>query len=195
MLEADLAKMDHRLPNNVPTPLSSGYRPELDVSVILDDDFTNWYQWLIGILSWAVELGRCDIHFSVAVLAQYLAQPRASHLEQVFHLFAYLKAHMRSRIILDNSKPVVDESHFMKTDWEAFYPVAKEAIHQMLLNPEELVFSSLALWMQTMLAIMSHGDHILVSLFSVIVPRLHGSPSVRILLKHPPLGRSLLLHE
>ncbi len=70
VVEQDLIKLDRHLPGNVPTPLASGYRPELDVSAILDDDFTNWYQRLIGILWWAVELGRIDIHFSVAIMAQ-----------------------------------------------------------------------------------------------------------------------------
>ena len=49
-VESDLAKLDKRLPSNISTPLSSNYRPELDVSPTLDDDFTNWYQKLIGIL-------------------------------------------------------------------------------------------------------------------------------------------------
>jgi len=128
VVEQDLIKLDRCLPGNVPTPLASGYRPELDVSAILDDDFTNWYQRLIGILRWAVELGRIDIHFSVAIMAQYLAQPRAGHLEQVFHLFAYLKTHTRSCIILDDSRPQVDESRFIQADWTAFYPEAAEAI-------------------------------------------------------------------
>jgi hypothetical protein len=127
-LEADLEKLGKRLPTNVPTPLSSGYRPELDVSAVLDDDFTTWYQKLIGILRWAVELGRIDIHLSTALLAQYLVQPRVGHLGQVFHIFAYLKAHARSRIILDDAKPIVDETQFVKVDWTAFYPDATEAI-------------------------------------------------------------------
>jgi hypothetical protein len=67
-LELDLKKIDKRLPGNKPTPLSSGYRPELDVSAPLDDDYVSWYQKLIGALRWAVELGRIDIHLSVALL-------------------------------------------------------------------------------------------------------------------------------
>ncbi len=98
------------------------------MSALLDDDFTIWYQKLIGILQWAVELGRIDIHLTTALLAQYMVQPRIGHLDQVFHTFAYLKAHSRSRIILDDSKPVVDEMRFTKVDWTAFYPEATEAI-------------------------------------------------------------------
>ncbi len=98
------------------------------MSAILDDDFTSWYQKLIGILHWAVELGRIGIHLSIALLAQYLVQPRVGHLDQVFHVFAYLKAHSRSRIILDDTKPFVDETQFIKVDWTGFYPDAVEAI-------------------------------------------------------------------
>jgi hypothetical protein len=100
----------------------------MDVSAFLDDDHTRWYQQLIGILCWAVELGRIDIHLSVALLAQYLAQSRRGHLHQVFHVFAYLKAHARSRIVLDPTLPFVDEQSFIEGDWTEFYVRAKEAI-------------------------------------------------------------------
>jgi hypothetical protein len=127
-LQFDLERMNKRLPTKVTTPLSTGYRPEMEVSPLLDDDFTRFYQQLIGILRWAVELGRVDIHLSVALLAQYLAQPRVGHLNQVFHVFAYLKAHSRSRIVFDDSKPYVDEAQFTPVDWSDFYHEAKEAI-------------------------------------------------------------------
>lgn len=81
-LEFDLGRMNIHLPTKVSTPLSSGYHPELDVSAPLDDNFTTWFQKLIGTLQWAVKLGWIDIHLSVALLAQYLVQPRVSHLDQ-----------------------------------------------------------------------------------------------------------------
>jgi hypothetical protein len=73
--EYDLESANLKLPSKGTTPLSHKYRPEMDVSPLLDEDYTRWYQQLIGILQWAVELGRIDIHLSVALLAQYLAQP------------------------------------------------------------------------------------------------------------------------
>lgn len=127
-LDHTLERMGKRLPTKVTTPLSSNYRPEMDASAYLDDDFTRFFQQLIGTLRWCVELGRIDIHLPVALLAQYLAQPRVGHLDQVFHIFAYLKAHSRSRIVLDPEKPVVDETQFMRADWSSFYPDAQEAI-------------------------------------------------------------------
>lgn len=75
-----------------------------------------------------MELGRIDIHLSVALLAQYLSQPRRGHLHQVFHVFAYLKAHARSRIVLDPTVPQVNENSFETADWTEFYADATEAI-------------------------------------------------------------------
>jgi hypothetical protein len=106
----------------------------MDVSPLLDEDYTRWYQQLIGILQWAVELGRIDIHLSVALSAQYLAQPHRGHLHQVFHVFAYLKAPARSRIVLDPTVPPVNEQSFVTADRSEFYIDAKEAI---LLNAPE----------------------------------------------------------
>jgi hypothetical protein len=75
-----------------------------------------------------VELGRIDIHLPVALLAQYLAQPRIGHLEQAFHIFAYLKRHDRSRIVLGPSRPQINEQNFIKADWTDFYRDAKDII-------------------------------------------------------------------
>jgi hypothetical protein len=48
----------YNLPKKAETPFSHRYRPELDISPELDDSWTNYYQGLIGILRWIVELGR-----------------------------------------------------------------------------------------------------------------------------------------
>jgi len=62
------------------------------------------------------------------LLAQYLAAPRVGHLDQAFHVFAYLKAHSRSRIVLDPAEPCIDEQSFLVADWSEFYRDAKEPI-------------------------------------------------------------------
>ena len=46
-----------RIPNKVETPMQSTYRPELDVSEELSSSNASYYQSLIGILWWIVELG------------------------------------------------------------------------------------------------------------------------------------------
>jgi hypothetical protein len=46
-------------------PMPRSYRPELDTTPKLDDIKSNQYQQLIGILCWAVEIGRVDILLEV----------------------------------------------------------------------------------------------------------------------------------
>ena len=80
-----------RLSTKVTVPIHKSYKAELDTSPSLNDDDTRWYQELIGILRWAVELGRVDIHYEVSLLSTHLAAPRMGHLHQVIHIFSYLK--------------------------------------------------------------------------------------------------------
>jgi hypothetical protein len=92
-----LQQQSKRLPTKVVTPLASNYRPELDVSPLLNHADHTLYMQLVGILCWAVEVGRIDIHLPVALMAQYLAQPRIGHLVQIYHIFAYIQAHLMLR--------------------------------------------------------------------------------------------------
>ena len=88
--------------NGKDTPFSSvSYRPELDITSLLNDEETNVYQNLIGILRWLIELGRIDILLEVSLLSQYLASPRIGHLQQLFNIFRYLKFHSSSWMVTD----------------------------------------------------------------------------------------------
>ena len=68
------------------TPLPTGWKPELDISEELSDSMTSRHRQLIGILRWAVELGRLDIHHEVSILSQFQASPREGHLEAAHHM-------------------------------------------------------------------------------------------------------------
>jgi hypothetical protein len=105
----------------VKTPFMSGYRPELDVTNELDSELSSRYSQLIGILRWMVELGRVDIYHEVSVLSQYLALPRAGHLEAVYHIFAYLNKHDKSSIVFDPVDPYFNLDDFREVDWSEFY--------------------------------------------------------------------------
>jgi len=72
-----------------PCPLN--YRPELDMSEHLDSSGHQFFQQLIGVLNWTVELGRIEIHNSVARLSAHLAAPRVGHLKAALHVFSLLK--------------------------------------------------------------------------------------------------------
>ena len=73
--EEVLARTDQRLPTKCGTPLKSGYRPELGTSPELKQDGLQRYQELIGMLRWAVELGRVDILLETALMSTHLALP------------------------------------------------------------------------------------------------------------------------
>ena len=113
----------------IETPISAGYKPELDSTGELDPVRLNYFQGLIGVLRWICELGRLDIVLPVALLSRYLASPRWGHLEQALHIFAYLKKYNRSKMVFDETMPdFEDTSNFVIGDWSEVYPGAKETI-------------------------------------------------------------------
>ena len=122
-------KGNKQLPTkNCPTPFSSGYRPEMDVSPELGKEGLAYYQELIGMLRWGIEIGRLDILLEVSLMSAYLASPREGHLEEVLHIFAYIKQHPKRKLAFDPDVPQIDDRRFAKHDWYNFYRDAKEAI-------------------------------------------------------------------
>jgi hypothetical protein len=91
LLIEDGKDMQLRSPSKAKNPLPSNYRPEVDITTELDSDLIPRYLQLIGMLRWAVELGRLDIMLEVSLLSQYQASPRVGHLDALYHIFAYLR--------------------------------------------------------------------------------------------------------
>jgi hypothetical protein len=127
-VEVELQKTGERLVGKPTTPMTPGYRPELDVTPLLDPDQSSYYMSLIGILRWAVELGRIDIYIDVALLSSFMAQPRIGHMMEVLHIFSYLKAHENSKIVFDPEPKCWDDNQFQVFDWSEFYKDAKESV-------------------------------------------------------------------
>ena len=93
-------------------PMRASYRPELDVSLELNHHDASYYQSLIGVLQWIVELGRIDICLEVLMLSFDLALPHEGHLEQVFQVFGYLKKYHNTKLVYDPSNPGIDHMQF-----------------------------------------------------------------------------------
>ena len=127
-VERYLDERGKQLKKKVVSPLASGYRPELDMSPELDDAEASYYMSLMGVLRWILELGRIDVMVETGLLARFQTNPRQGHLDQAFHLFAYLKKYGRSALVFDWTEPVLDESKFQEVDWKEFYPEAAELI-------------------------------------------------------------------
>ena len=67
------------------------YFPELDGSPDLEPDNLQLYQELIRMLRWATKLGRVEILYETSLMSQYQSSPKDGHLEQVIHIFLFLK--------------------------------------------------------------------------------------------------------
>jgi len=89
----DTNDIGKKLKPKVRSPWPAGYEPELDASEELKSKEANFYQHLIGVLHWIVELGRVDVITEVSMLASYLCNPRDGHLDAALHLYSYLKSH------------------------------------------------------------------------------------------------------
>ena len=71
--------------------MTQNYYPELESSLELSSNDITLFQEMIGVLRWTVEIGLVDILLELSLLSSYQASPRQGHLEQIYHIFAYLK--------------------------------------------------------------------------------------------------------
>lgn len=92
------------------------YRPELDTLTECNDDQAQFFQNIIGILRWLVELGQIDIAYETSVLSSYNASPRTGHLIQVLHIIKYLDIHPTNELTFDPQEFVFTETEEIETE-------------------------------------------------------------------------------
>ena len=80
------------------TPLDPKDHPEMDTSAFLDKTGMQLYWKLLGMLQWAVTLGRIDIMCATMTLGGFRAQPRQGHLDRLKRVFGFLRKHKKSAI-------------------------------------------------------------------------------------------------
>jgi hypothetical protein len=90
--------------------MSTSYRLEIETSPGLSQEVANWYQSAVGVLCWAVELGRIDLTTETSMLAAHMAMPLEVHLIAVLGIFSYLKKHRNARNAFDPTYPEIDQS-------------------------------------------------------------------------------------
>ena len=134
-VEQVLMSHGRELRANQKSPFDTGYRPEMDVSPELDDENFSYFQELIGVLRWAVELGRADIALEVALLSRHLASPRRGHLDQCFNIFAYMKKQPKAKLVMNPERMHLDTDYAssfpsskQQKDWEEFYGEVKDEV-------------------------------------------------------------------
>ena len=112
--EEYLGKKGKKFPAKALTPLSSKYRPKVDISEELGKDEGSYYYFMIGVPRWIVELVRVDICCELSMMYSHLTLPIKRHLEEVLHMFAYLKSHANSEMVFDPIQVEFDKALFLK---------------------------------------------------------------------------------
>ena len=79
-------------------------------------------------LHWICKLRRLDILMPVSMLSRYLVAARSGHLNQLFHILAYLKQCDASTMVFDDTEPMFDSRRFKECNWSEYYPGANEAL-------------------------------------------------------------------
>jgi len=130
-IERRLTNKGMKLPGKVTTPMQNDYAPELDSSRELDPDEVTFYQEIIGMLRWGIEIGRVDITMEISLLSGYQASPRIGHLEQLLHIVAFLKKKPKLTLYFDPSEPNIDESIFNGESRERFLEQYRDAFEEM----------------------------------------------------------------
>ena len=122
--------------------MSTSYHPSEDVTKEINVEGVQFYQELIGILRWAVDIVRVDILLEVSLLSSHLALPIIGHLQALYHIFGYLKQVPKRKLYFDPVSPLVSEDHFHKFDWEDFYRDSKEAIPDDMPKPRGKIMTT-----------------------------------------------------
>ena len=81
----------YRLPPQADNPFLCDNAPEIDTTDPLNPEWSSFYQHLIGVTRWMVELDRVDIATEISLLSSHLAYPREGHMDAALHVMGYLK--------------------------------------------------------------------------------------------------------
>ena len=123
-----LCYVDDVLASRCDTPMATTYHPSEDVTKEMNAEGLQLYQELIGIISWAVQIGRVDILLEVSLISSQLTLTRVGHIQAVYRVFGYLKQVPKRKMYFDPRKPMIYKDRLQKFDWEDFYPDACEPI-------------------------------------------------------------------
>ena len=61
------------------------------------------------------------------MLSSHLAMPREGHMQELLHVFAYLKKHMNTEMVFDPRDTEIDMNSFQRQDWSySIYSLSAE---------------------------------------------------------------------
>eukprot|EP00957_Ditylum_brightwellii_P143635 10943511-Ditylum_brightwellii.AAC.1 len=100
------------MPTKAEIPTKEQYRPKLGITPVLSPFDNAYYQFLIGMLRWVVEIGKIDICLEVSLVSSHLVMPREGHMVEVLRTFVHLRKYHNTEPVFDPSNPAVDELAF-----------------------------------------------------------------------------------
>jgi len=113
-----------------------GYQPDIDISDALGPDRASYYQTMIGVMRWMVEIGRVNIATEFSLFSSHLAYPPEGHFEFALHMMSYLKWKHNSCLVFDTIHPEIDFDTFNDgAEWREFYDNVTEVIPFKSPNP------------------------------------------------------------
>ena len=121
---------------------NSNYIPETDAFHEIPPPIYAYYQYLIGVLQWITEIGRVDITMETSAIASNMVMPREGHVEQLFHILAYLRIQQNISMVFDPKEPDIDDSQFVRENWlDSAYSEFKEELPTNALQPKGIGFT------------------------------------------------------
>ena len=102
-------------------PYFSSYRPELEVTNELYEEFTKRFQKIIGVLRWSIELGRIDIMAELSCLSQHSCSFLDGHLIALCKVFRYQQNNLSK-----NPGWITFDAACLHTDGKLFEGITRE---------------------------------------------------------------------
>ena len=102
------------------TPMYQGYYPEMELYYDIYQYGITTFKELIGVLRWAVDIGRVDILTDISMLSRYQESPRETHLKQIYHIFALFKKKTKLTLYFDHQETNIYPSLFDGNTVESF---------------------------------------------------------------------------
>lgn len=157
-VEMELTREGKSLQGRFSTPMSPGYRPELDYTPFLNDAAATYYMELIGILRWAVDFGCIDIMVNVSMLSSY-----TMNRDEVILIKSFIFSDTSS---VTNNPPLFSMNNgyhgtkpiSQNTIGRIFTKMSKSQYHQMHPHQGEMQYRSIVSSMLIMQGTRSHGD-------------------------------------
>ena len=109
-------------------PLDPKDHPELDDTDLLDEVGMRLYWKLLGMLQWAVTLGRIDIMCAVMTMGGYRCQPRIGHMNRLKRIFGFLKQYKSCSIKFRTEEPDYSKYKSKDMNWKYVYGDVEEEI-------------------------------------------------------------------